>query len=256
MGGWAEELHALTSARQHHDVDLLLVDADNVVLEAWLERHTEITAKRLPHKRAVLVDDVLVELFLAHTRGADVTITFWGHFEWTLPEAASVVQVDGLELLNTAALAAYRADWSRIRSAGTAERRDAVDVHEALGIDFHWDVTKLWAADLPIVELHVTDLVWLLDLPIWAVGDRTDVRPVEVANEPNRFADEYDRTMRADLRYPINVIWLRDRWVALDGLHRLLKASIRGDSTITAKTAHLCDLPLFQRAADEPHNHP
>lgn len=102
----------------------------------------------------------------------------------------------------------------------------------------------------------MADLAWQLDLPFRTVGDRDGVRPIEVANEPGRFAVAYDRAMRADLRYPINVIWLRDRWVALDGLHRLLKASIRGDSTITAKTAHLVDLPLFQCAADEPHNHP
>jgi hypothetical protein len=131
-----------------------------------------------------------------------------------------------------------------------------VDVHETLGIHFHWDVAKLWRVDLPVVELDVADLAWLLDLPFWTVDDRDDVRPIEVANEPGRFAVAYHRAMRADLRYPINVIWLLDRWVALDGLHRLLKASIRGDTKISAKTAYLVDLPLFQRAADEPHNHP
>jgi hypothetical protein len=51
-----------------------------------------------------------------------------------------------------------------------------VNVHEELGIDFHWDVRKLWAADLPTVELDVTELSWLLDLPFWTVDQRSDLR--------------------------------------------------------------------------------
>jgi len=131
-----------------------------------------------------------------------------------------------------------------------------MDAHETLGIDFHWDVRKLWAADLPTVELDVAELSWLLDLPFWTVDQRTDVRPIEVASNPTAFADEYSRTMCADLSYPINVIWLRNRWVVLDGLHRLLKARALTHATITAKTAHMRDLPLFRRATDELHNHP
>jgi len=131
-----------------------------------------------------------------------------------------------------------------------------VDVNEALGIDFHWDVRKLWAADLPTVELDVAELSWLLNLPFWSVDRRCDVRPLEVANDPSGFADEHDRVMRADLQYPINVIWLRDRWIILDGLHRLLKAHVLAHSTITSTTARMRDLPLFRRAADQPHNHP
>jgi hypothetical protein len=131
-----------------------------------------------------------------------------------------------------------------------------VSVHETLGIDFHWDVRKLWAADLPIVELDVAELSELLDLPFWSINQRSDVRPIEVALNPTAFADEYTRVMQTDLTYPINVIWLRHRWVILDGLHRLLKARVLAHPTITARAAQLHDLPLFRRGADEPHNHP
>jgi hypothetical protein len=63
-----------------------------------------------------------------------------------------------------------------------------VDVHEALGIDFHWDVRKLWAADLPTVELDAAELSWLLDLPFWTVDQRTDDHHIEVACDPAAFA--------------------------------------------------------------------
>lgn len=132
----------------------------------------------------------------------------------------------------------------------------AVDVRDELGIDFHWDVRKLWSSDLPVVALDVVDLLWLLELPFWTNGDQHDIAPIEVARDRDRFPREFERTMRADLRYPINVIWLRNRWVVLDGLHRLLKAHLCAHSTIDAKTAHVCDLPLFRRTADEPSNHP
>lgn len=133
---------------------------------------------------------------------------------------------------------------------------NASAVYAAPGIDFHWDVRKLWAAALPVVDLDVADLAWLLDLPFWTVRGRSNVRPLEVATGPDGFADEYARVMRSDLQYPINVIWLQGRWVTLDGLHRLLKAHILGHVPITAKTAYRDDLPLFRRRADEPHNHP
>ncbi len=133
---------------------------------------------------------------------------------------------------------------------------DAATVHAAVGIDFYWDVRKLWDVDLPIVDLDVADLSWLLDLPFWTVRGRSNVRPLEVAEDPDGFADEYARVMRSDLQHPTNVIWLQGRWVTLDGLHRLLKAHILGRVTITAKTAYRDDLPSFRRRAAEPHNHP
>lgn len=131
-----------------------------------------------------------------------------------------------------------------------------MSVHDDLGIDFWWDVRRLWAAELPIRELHVAELEWLLDIPFWTVDGRTDVRPREVAKRPELFATEHARTMRSDLSCPINVIWLRGRWVIMDGLHRLLKAHLLDEATIMAKLAYESDLPLFSRAEHEPHNHP
>jgi hypothetical protein len=63
-GGWSRELFGLEAPRQHSDVDLVVTDADAEELDAWLSTQEEITAKRLPHKRALRLDGVMVELHL------------------------------------------------------------------------------------------------------------------------------------------------------------------------------------------------
>jgi len=130
-------------------------------------------------------------------------------------------------------------------------------LHDELGFTFWWDVRKLWTADLPVELLRIADLEWLLDLPFWNDGARKlAVCGRDVAADPERYAAEYRRTLAADLSYPINVIWLRDRWTIMDGVHRLLKAHLLRRSTILAKLAYSDDIPLFSRQWWEPHNHP
>lgn len=126
-----------------------------------------------------------------------------------------------------------------------------------LGFTFWWDVRKLWNADLPVVPMPVTELAWLLDKPFWKDGRRKlAVSGRDVASDPGRYRLEYERTMAADLVYPINVILLGGRWVIMDGVHRLLKAWLLGRETIDAKQAREDDIPLFSREWFEPHNHP
>lgn len=126
-----------------------------------------------------------------------------------------------------------------------------------LGLTFDWDVQKLWAADLPVVVMPVRELQWLLDKPFWKDGaKRMAVSGRDIIDDPKRYRAEYERTMAADLSYPINVILVRGRWVILDGVHRLLKAWIRGHDTILAMQAHERDIPLFSRHWSDPHHHP
>jgi len=126
-----------------------------------------------------------------------------------------------------------------------------------LGLTFDWDVQKLWAANLPVVAMPVRELQWLLDKPFWKDGaTRLAVSGLDVAGNPGRYPAEYERTLAADLSYPINVILLRSRWVIMDGVHRLLKAWICGHDTILAKQAQEQDIPLFHRHWSDPHHHP
>lgn len=81
--------------------------------------------------------------------------------------------------------------------------------------------------------MRVAELEWLLDKPFWKDGQqKLALRPREVAANPKRFQADYQRAMTGDLSRPINVIYLRGRWVVMDGLHRLLKAWMCGHEMI------------------------
>lgn len=130
--------------------------------------------------------------------------------------------------------------------------------HETeFGFTFHWDVRKLWEIDLPVVPMQVQELEWMLDKPFWSEGSTVrGITARDVAGAPDRYREHYERAMVADLTCPINVIWLGGRWVIMDGVHRLLKAWLRGHETILTKQAFESDVPRFSRRPTDPHNHP
>ncbi|MFB6725534.1 hypothetical protein ACFCV3_35470 [Kribbella sp. NPDC056345] len=107
-------------------------------------------------------------------------------------------------------------------------------------LDFHWDVEKLHALDLPGTEFEVAELAHHLDLPFWAYGGRPfQVTPYEVAADPNRYHEQFARTIAADLRHPIDVVRREDgRITILDGIHRLLKAHLIEQPLLSARLLH------------------
>ncbi|TCO24741.1 ParB-like nuclease family protein [Kribbella steppae] len=104
-------------------------------------------------------------------------------------------------------------------------------------LDFHWDVALLHRLELPVVELRVAELAWQLRLPFWAWDGRPfQVTPLEVAAEPEVYAEQYARTMAADLRYPLDVVRRPDgRITILDGVHRLLRAHLDRLESVRAR---------------------
>lgn len=88
-----------------------------------------------------------------------------------------------------------------------------------------WDVEAIWRLNLPTEEFPFRELAWHLDAPVWPDGEkRYCVTPRQVLDEPQRFKAEADRIENASLEYPIDVFFNRDRWMILDGVHRLAKA--------------------------------
>lgn len=107
-------------------------------------------------------------------------------------------------------------------------------VREAIPLHL-WDRTKLYALDLPVRKIRISDLRWMLDIPLWAVdGIAFRVTPNQVLAYPDRYPEQYHRVLTSDLTFPIHVIWHNDRWTILDGVHRLLKAVIEGRASISA----------------------
>jgi len=109
FGGWAEELRGHCPARSHRDIDLLCVAPNFAGVERLLEsqRVDGIEGKRFAHKRAFLLDGVMVELFLVQRDRGGLFTTFWGRYrhEWPADVLSSAA---GLPVASAVALKGYR----------------------------------------------------------------------------------------------------------------------------------------------------
>lgn len=107
FGGWAEELLGLDEPRAHSDLDLLVAADDWRTVDRLLLRLDEIRAKRFEHKRAFVLDGVMVELFLVRRDTEGLFTTFWGSRR---PWPDDTLADDGpLPVASAAAVAGYRA---------------------------------------------------------------------------------------------------------------------------------------------------
>lgn len=103
------------------------------------------------------------------------------------------------------------------------------EIIQEVGFDFRWSDEKVWDLDYPSVEIPISDLSWHFDMPFWNLDDeKYTLTPNQVISDPIKFKVEYDRTMAADLSYPIDIMENKGRLLILDGLHRLVKAKIKG----------------------------
>lgn len=107
---------------------------------------------------------------------------------------------------------------------------------QEVGFDFRWDNQKVWNLDIPSEEIPLQLLTWHFDIPFlnWN-GKPYTLYPRDVIANGKEFQEEYDRTMRADLSYPIDIMFNKERWLILDGLHRLMKAQILGLDNVSVR---------------------
>jgi hypothetical protein len=119
--------------------------------------------------------------------------------------------------------------WAEI----VAKRPDAV---RKATLDWPWDRERLWGLELPTDAMPIATLEWLLDVPLWRTqGQAFTLLPRDVLGDPQRHRDHHERTLNADLAYPIDVTFWRGRWIILDGIHRLLKAVSLGVGEIAVR---------------------
>jgi len=96
---------------------------------------------------------------------------------------------------------------------------------QEVGFDFHWSEEKVWALDVPVEDMEITELEWHFDIPFWSTPNGYyDLTPNQVLAEPEKYREEYERILKADMQYPLDIMFWKSRWLLLDGLHRLVKA--------------------------------
>ena len=123
-GGWAEELWGLCPPRQHGDVDLLYPAPDFQRLDDWLSQTQDmlpIQGKRFSHKRAVLHEQVMIEIVLLEpqSRGYN-THYFDNRFLLTWPQDSLgylMVEQHLVPVASCQALQLYRQCYSQIAQA-------------------------------------------------------------------------------------------------------------------------------------------
>lgn len=127
--------------------------------------------------------------------------------------------------------------------------RELPAIIQEIGFDFSWDERKVWELDFPEEEISIEELTWHFDIPfIWSKPDGYyDVKPSEVIEHPDLHPEEYERTMQADTSYPIDIMFWRERWLILDGLHRLMKQSIEGVKTVRVRKIPESAIPQIQK---------
>ena len=105
-----------------------------------------------------------------------------------------------------------------------------------VGFDFDWDEKKVWGLDVPVIDMDINELVWHFEIPFYSDNNgKYHITPREIIDNPARYQEEYDRTMRADINYPLDVMENKGHLLLLDGLHRLMKLYIKGEKTVKAR---------------------
>ena|SRR3989344_1698235 len=119
---------------------------------------------------------------------------------------------------------------------------------EEVGFDFHWSEEKVWALDVPVEDMDITELEWHFDIPFWfKPGGYYDLKPNDVLAHPEKYKEEYKRTMKADLSHPLDIMWWKNRWLLLDGLHRLVKAKQLGYKTLKVRKIPKSAIPQISK---------
>lgn len=109
---------------------------------------------------------------------------------------------------------------------------------DSVNLDFgNWEEEKIWALQLPVVEIDIKELLWHFDAPWWSndSGERWTITPWDVINMNQGSANEQIKIEKADLLYPIDILENKGKWLILDGIHRLTKAYKQGQKKIKVR---------------------
>ena len=114
-----------------------------------------------------------------------------------------------------------------------------------VGFDFHWDSKKVWALDEPTIKLPIAELLWHFDVPFWDKEgtDEYNLTPWKVIHEPEKHKIHYQRSLQADTSHPIDVMENKNRLLILDGLHRLVKLYLKGETLIRVRNIPRSRIP-------------
>lgn len=117
-----------------------------------------------------------------------------------------------------------------------------------VGFDFNWSEEKVWALDVPVEEMDISELEWHFDIPFWNTPNGYyDLTPNQVLEDQEKYKEEFERTMKTDLQYPLDIMFWKNRWLLLDGLHRLVKSKQLGLKMVKVRKISKELIPLISK---------
>lgn len=114
--------------------------------------------------------------------------------------------------------------------------REVPKIIQDVGFDFNWAEKKVWQLDVPVEGMNISELEWHFDIPFWhSPGGYYNLAPREVIDKPEKHRARYERIMNTNLYYPLDIMFWKNRWLMLDGLHRLAKAKVLGRASVKVR---------------------
>ncbi|MEK7540116.1 MAG: hypothetical protein AAB558_02620 [Patescibacteria group bacterium] len=115
---------------------------------------------------------------------------------------------------------------------------------QEVGFDFSWSEPKVWALEVPEEEMPIQELIWHFDIPfLGEKGGVYNLTPREMMEHPEQHQEEYQRSLNADTTYPVDIMENKGRWLILDGLHRLMKLCLEGNTTVKVRKIPRSSIP-------------
>lgn len=119
---------------------------------------------------------------------------------------------------------------------------------QVYAFDFLWENKLVWDLDVPTETMSINELVWHFGIPwLHTEGGRFDLLPTDIMEHPELYPKQYARTMESDLRFPIDIMRNKDRWLILDGLHRLMKSVYLGKKQVSVRKIDRSMIPLIEK---------
>jgi hypothetical protein len=118
------------------------------------------------------------------------------------------------------------------------ERLALPDHLQGVFFDTIWQTSKVWALPTPPSTRTLEQLQWHLELTVWSTvpGEpRFDLYPAHVLASPDVSPRQWARIFKADLARPLELFQNRQRWVIVDGYHRLAMHWLRASAMIPVR---------------------
>jgi hypothetical protein len=109
---------------------------------------------------------------------------------------------------------------------------------QGIFFDDFWETSRVWLLDTHSERVAFGELEWHLDLTVWTTVPgvpRWDLSPRMVLDNPDLYPWNLNKISNADLSFPLEMFRHRERWVILDGYHRLARHHLEGSESVLVR---------------------